>query len=361
MSLLQTLHDWLDERIKLDDLVAPLRKKTVPMHKLSYWYFLGGITLFLFVIQVLTGILLLLYYRPGANEAFESVQYIMTQVQFGWLVRSIHSWSANLMVFTAVAHMFSVAFLKAYRKPRELTWVTGIILLFLVLGFGFSGYLLPWNTLAFFATKVGTEVTAQVPVIGKPIMIFLRGGEEVSGATLTRFFGFHVAVLPGLATLFILLHLLLVQRAGISIPPKLEVEWEANPSARREMKFFPNFMLRELMAWYVALGALGALAAIFPWNLGVKADPFAPAPAGIKPEWYFLFMFQTLKLIPSKVWLIDGEVLGVVAFGMAGLFWLLLPFFESDHPSTTKRWITGVAVFALAYMAGMTLYGHLAK
>jgi cytochrome b6 len=173
----------------------------------------------------------------------------MTQVQFGWLIRSIHSWSANLMIFTAFAHMFSVLFLKAYRKPRELTWVSGVILLFLVMGFGFSGYLLPWNTLAFFATKVGTEITGQAPIVGKPMMIFLRGGEEVTGATLTRFFGFHVAVLPGLATVLILLHVLLVQHLGISIPPKLEAQWIANPSAKREMKFFPNFLLRELMAW----------------------------------------------------------------------------------------------------------------
>jgi len=236
-----------------------------------------------------------------------------------------------------------------------------VILLFLVMGFGFSGYLLPWNTLAFFATKVGTEITGQVPVIGKPMMIFLRGGEDVTGATLTRFFGFHVAVLPGLATVLILVHVLLVQRLGISIPPKLEMEWGANPSAKREMKFFPNFALRELMAWYIALGTLGALAAIFPWNLGIKADPFAPAPAGIKPEWYFLFMFQTLKLIPAKVWFIDGEILGVLVFGLAGLLWVLLPFFESNNPSRMKRWITGLSIFALAYMTGMSIYGHLAK
>jgi cytochrome b6 len=158
-----------------------------------------------------------------------------------------------------------------------------------------------------------------------------------------------------------MVHVLLVQRLGMSIPPKLEVQWTANPSARREMKFFPNFMLRELMAWYVALGVLGALAAIFPWNLGVKADPFVPAPAGIKPEWYFLFMFQTLKLIPSKVWLINGEILGVLAFGLAGFLWLLLPFFESDQPSRTKGLITGIAVAVLAYMAGMSVYGYLAK
>src|ERR1039457_2710086 len=279
MSSLRSVRSWLDQRFGWDDLVAPLRKKTVPLHRLSYWYFLGGITLFLFGIQVATGILLLLYYRPGASEAFESVQYIMTQVKFGWLIRSIHSWSANLMIFTAFAHMFSVLFLKAYRKPRELTWVSGVILLFLVMGFGFSGYLLPWNTLAFFATKVGTEITGQVPLVGKPMMILLRGGEEVTGATLTRFFGFHVAVLPLLTTVLILLHVLLVQRLGMSVPPKLELQWTENPSARREMKFFPNFMLREMMAWYVALAVLGALAAVFPWNLGVKADPFVAAPA----------------------------------------------------------------------------------
>src|SRR5499427_8224545 len=333
MKLLRRVRTWLDQRLDWDDLVAPLRKKTVPLHRLSHWYFLGGITLFLFMIQVVTGILLLLYYRPGANEAFESVQYIMTLVQFGWLIRSIHSWSANLMIFTAFAHMFSVLFLRSYRKPRELTWAGGMILLFLVMGFGFSGYLLPWNTLAFFATKVGTEIAGQVPLVGKHVMIFLRGGEEVTGATLTRFFGFHVAVLPGLATMLIGLHILLVQRFGISVPPKVEAEWKSRPAALREMKFFPNFALRELMAWYVALGTLGALAAIFPWNLGVKADPFVPAPAGIKPEWYFLFMFQTLKLIPSKLWLVDGEVVGVLGFGAIAVTWLLLPFFESAHPA----------------------------
>jgi cytochrome b6 len=329
---------WLDERLHLDELIAPFKHKTVPRHRLSYWYFFGGITLFLFIIQVLTGILLLLYYRPGANEAFESVQYIMTRVRFGWLIRSIHSWSANLMIFTALVHMFSVLFLKAYRRPREMTWVSGMLLLFLVMGFGFSGYLLPWNKL-----------------------VFLRGGPQVTGATLTRFFGFHVAVLPGLVVVLIAIHLFLVQRQGMSVPPKVEAAWTANPSLRREMKFFPNFLLRELMAWYVAIGALAALAALFPWTLGVKAEPFASAPAGIKPEWYFLFMYQTLKLIPSKVWIVDGEILGILGCGLAGLFWMLLPFFESDKPARTRAWITGLGVFALVYMITMSVYGYVAK
>ncbi|MBZ5569216.1 MAG: cytochrome bc complex cytochrome b subunit [Acidobacteriia bacterium] len=361
MSAFALVKDWLDERFGWAELTKPLRKKTVPMHRLSYWYFLGGITLFLFVIQVCTGILLLLYYRPSANEAFESVQYITTQVQFGWLVRSIHSWSANLMILTAFAHMFSVLFLKAYRKPRELTWITGALLLFLAMGFGFSGYLLPWNTLAFFATKVGTEVAGQVPIVGKWIVIFLRGGEDVTGATLTRFFGFHVAVLPGITTLLLAVHILLVQRFGISVPPSVEEQWKRDPAAAREMKFFPNFALREAFAWYIALGVLGALAALSPWGLGVKADPFAPAPAGIKPEWYFLFMFQTLKLIPAKIWFVDGDLLGVLGFGLAGAVWVLLPFVEGLKWRLGRMFVTGLGVFALAYIVSMTIYGYMAK
>jgi len=358
--MFRRVRDWLDERFGWAELTAPLRKKTVPQHRRSYWYYLGGITLFLFLVQVVTGILLLLYYRASAGEAFESVQYIMTQVQFGWLVRSIHSWAANLMIFTAFAHMFSVLFLRAYRKPRELTWVSGMILLFLVMGFGFSGYLLPWNTLAFFATKVGTDIAGQVPLIGDWLVVFLRGGEEVTGATLTRFFGFHVAVLPGITTVFLALHLALIQRFGISVPPAMEAEWKELPPEKREVKFFPNFVLREVMAWYVALGVLGALAALAPWELGTKADPFASAPAGIRPEWYFMFMFQTLKLIPAKIWVIDGEVLGVLAFGVAGLLWVLLPFFDQEGRGRGTRLVMGAGIFALAYIGVMTAYGYLA-
>ena len=187
-----------------------------------------------------------------------------------------------------------------------------------MLGFGFSGYLLPWNTLSFFATKVGTDIPGQVPIIGKWILMFLRGGEDVTGATLTRFFGFHVALLPGLATLFVGLHLLLVQRFGMSVPPiRRSGSGSQARYEQREMPFLPNFLLRELMAWYVALAILGALAAFKPWELGVKADPFAPAPAGIRPEWYFMFMFQTLKMIPAKIGPVNGDLLGVVGFGAA--------------------------------------------
>src|SRR3972149_4830122 len=146
-ALFRPILSWLDERFGAGSIEEFLRHKTVPLHRHTTWYYFGGMTPFLFIVQVLTGILLLLYYRPTPDDAYESVQYIVTQVRFGWLIRSIHSWSANLMVFTAFVHMFSVYFMKAYRKPRELTWITGILLLFLSMGFGFSGCWLPWNPL----------------------------------------------------------------------------------------------------------------------------------------------------------------------------------------------------------------------
>lgn len=360
-SPITTVRDWLDERFGLEDLKHLAEKKKVPVHRHSYWYFLGGMTLFLFGVQVMTGALLLMYYRPGADEAFESVQFIMTQVQFGWLIRSIHSWSANLLIFMAFAHLFSVLFLKAYRKPRELTWMSGLLLLFLMMGFGFSGYLLPWNTLSYFATKVGTEIPAQIPIIGHPILLFMRGGEDVTGSTLSRMFGIHVAILPAIATLLIVVHVGLIQWFGMSIPEGQKARWEALPAEKREIRFFPNFVLRELMAWYIALGLLGALAAIFPWSLGVKADPFAPAPAGIKPEWYFLFMFQTLKLIPAKLFGLDGEMVGILAFGAVGAVALLLPFLDRERPVNTRPWITSLACIFLGYMVAMTVYGWVAK
>ena len=348
---------WLDQRFKISALVDYMGHKVVPVHGHSIFYYLGGITLFLFIVQVVTGILLLMYYRPGADSAYESVRFIVSEVTFGWLIRALHSWSANLMVLFAFLHMFTVFFTRAYRKPRELTWLSGFGLLALGLGFGFSGYLLPWNELAFFATKVGTDIAGVIPVIGKPIMMFLRGGDEVTGATLSRFFGFHTAVFPGLFTLLLGIHLLLVQRQGMSEPPGLDREAGQGTEA---MPFFPNFLLRDLLFWLIILNLLAILAVFFPWELGKKADPFASAPAGIRPEWYFLFMFQTLKYFPAKIWLFDGEILGILLFGVAGVLWLLVPFWDRKSSRGEKsRLVTYIGLFVVMYIIIFTILGWL--
>ena len=353
--------DWVDERLDLSEVRHFVAEKGVPVHAQKIWYYLGGMTLFLFGVQVFTGILLLLYYRPSAGEAYESVQFIVTQVQFGWLIRNVHSWSANLLIGLAFAHLFSVFFLKSYRKPRELTWVSGILLLFLMLGFGFSGYLLPWNELSFFATKVGTGIAGAVPVIGHFSLRLLRGGDDVTGATLSRFYGLHVAVLPLAATALVALHLLFVQRQGMSVP--LGVEKKLKPGERLpQMPFFPNYILRDVLAWYVVIAVLAALAAFYPWELGTKADPFAVVPPGIRPEWYFLAMFHTLKLVPSHVLGFEGERLGVVAFGLAALFLVLVPFLDRRASrGESSRLFTVVAAIGLVYLVTFTIIGHYAK
>jgi cytochrome b6 len=359
--MLQQTIDWLGERFDLDGVRHFVAEKGVPIHAQKVWYYLGGITLFLFAVQVFTGILLLLYYRPSATEAYESVQFIVTRVPFGWLIRNLHSWSANLLIAAAFAHFFSVFLLKSYRKPRELTWVSGMLLLLLMLGFGFSGYLLPWNELSFFATKVGTGIAGAVPIVGHFMLRLLRGGDDVTGATLSRFYGLHIAVLPALTTALVALHLLFVQQQGMSVP--IETERRVTAGERlRQMPFFPNYILRDVLAWYVVLALLAALAAFYPWELGRKADPFAPVPPGIRPEWYFLATFHTLKLLPSHVLGVEGEQLGVVAFGMAALFLILVPFLDRRASrGEPSRVFTVLAVLGLVYLVTFTIIGHYAK
>jgi cytochrome b6 len=350
------LYAWLDERLAVSTLRELATHKTVPMHRWSVLYYLGGMTLFFFVVQVLTGILLMLYYRPSADQAFESVELIMTVVPFGWLIRSIHSWAANLMVFFAFLHLITVFFMKAYRPPRELTWVSGVLLLFLAMGFGFSGYLLPWNRLAFFATKVGTDIAGSVPVVGEVLLRFLRGGDQVTGGTLSRFYGWHVAILPALTTVLLLLHLVLVQRLGMSVPPGQEEE----AKRRRPMRFFPQFALRDAFGWTLALGVLAALAALFPWELGEKANPFAPAYADIAPEWYFMSMFQTLKLVPGgEIAGVEYEAIPILLFGLAGLVLMLVPFLDRGLKRRGRSPLFTVAgIVVVVFVVGMTAWGY---
>ncbi len=344
---------WLGERVPIAPMIEALRHKRVPQHRYSTWYYFGGVTLFLFVVQVATGGLLLLYYRPSAGEAYESVRFIMTTVPFGWLVRSIHAWSANLMVAAAFGHLFSVLFLHAYRRPREITWVSGALLLILVLAFGFTGYLLPWNQLSFFATSVGTDMAATVPGIGHFIVRFLRGGNQITGATLTRLFGMHVAILPAITTTLLGLHLFLIQQHGMSVPPSVEEESRRSGRPVGSVPFFPDFALHDLFAWTVAVAVLAGLAAFDPWELGLKANPFAPAPTGIRPEWYFLWAFQTLKYVPASVLGINGELLVVAGLGIGAVLLVALPFLISDGPRA-RRVLSWLAGAVLAYMALLT-------
>ena len=322
-------------------------KKTVPSHRQSWIYLLGGAAMFLFALQLATGCLLMLYYQPSEASAHQSVQRIMVESTYGWLVRSMHVWGANLFIAAAGLHFLTALFTRAYRRPRELTWILGMALLLLALAFGFSGYLLPWNELAYYATLVGTKIPAVLPVIGDLAVHLLRGGEQVTGDTITRFFAAHVMILPLCFGLVLLGHLVLIQVQGMGLPLGL---------ARRQVKdnrpFFSEFLLIDACVWLVLLGLIVSLSLFLPAEVGIKADPLRPAPEGIKPEWYFLFMFQTLKRLPE--WL----GVGLLALG-AGLL-LFAPLIDRCAAREKRdRRITALFSAMLAYVFVFELWGWL--
>ena len=212
------INQWLDERTSWKKVWEVIFLRKIP--KVNWFYTLGSATLFVAINQVITGILLTIYYVPTPDHAYDSVQYITTQVPLGWLIRGLHHWGASALVVLVGLHMLRVIFFGAYKFPREVTWFTGVILLLVVVGFGFTGYLLPWDQKAFWATTVGTRIAAAPPLIGDYLLRIIRGGNEISAVTLVRFFGIHVWVLPSLLFLLIGVHLYLVIHNGISAMPK---------------------------------------------------------------------------------------------------------------------------------------------
>lgn len=207
---------WLDERVGIISIWDTIFDRKIP--KVNWWFTLGSASLFLFVMQGLTGIFLSVYYVPTPDHAYDSIQYIMNGVAFGWLIRGMHHWGATLMVIVVFAHMLRTFYYASYKFPRELTWLSGVLLLLATLGMGFSGYLLPMNQRSYWATTVGTEIAGSIPVIGQLAFIFLRAGWNITSLTLSRFFGLHVLVLPLITVGTMLMHFLMVRKQGIMKP-----------------------------------------------------------------------------------------------------------------------------------------------
>jgi len=209
--------NWLDERLGLGTMYSTILDRKVP--KVNWWFTLGSASLFLMIMQGVTGIFLTVYYSPSPESAYDSIQYIMNDVAFGWLIRGIHHWGATLMVIVVVAHMLRTFYFAAYKYPRELTWITGVVLFLSTLGMGLTGYLLPMNQKSFWATTVATEIPGTVPFIGEYLTRFLRGGADISAVTLARFFSLHIWFLPAVILIAVGIHMYLVIRLGISYIP----------------------------------------------------------------------------------------------------------------------------------------------
>ncbi len=339
------LASFIEDRIDLTSVRSWIASQKVPQHKHSFWYYFGGLALFVLIVQIISGILLAFYYSPNPASANESVRYIMEKVHYGWLIRSIHFWGANFLIAIVVIHMFSTYFMKAYRKPREITWILGILVLALILTSAFTGYLLPWTTLSYFGTKIGVSMPLYLPGIGDFISRVMQGGQDVGAATLTRMFTLHTIVLPVLWAVLITIHVLLTQVLGLSTPL-------SQTNYREKTRLFPNFMLRQAAVWSGGLAILLAFATIFPANLAPKVNTVLPAPAGIKPEWYFLFVFQTLRTFP--------DIVGLGALTLGGIIWMLVPFLDrksSREEKSTFFMLFGIAV--IVYLITMTAMAYI--
>jgi cytochrome b6 len=349
------LQSWLDDRLGIRAVMDFLKHKTVPQNKHTIWMYTGSAILLFFGIQVVTGIMLAFYYKPTLEEANKSVGDLMTEVPLGWIFRSVHSWSATFMIALVFIHLLSIWVIKAYRKPREMTWMSGVFLMVFSLAFGFTGYLLPWDELSLAATKVGTDIPRSIPVVGAWATKFLRGGDDISGDTLSRFFTFHVCVLPLVLLAVLAVHIYLIQKQGMSLPLGAQERGEAG----RELPFWPNFVYREMIVWLGLVGAVVTVAVLLPPSLGRAAELLAPAPEGIKPEWYFLFLFQTLKIFPSKILFLSGDTVAVLLILFGAVLFFFLPLLDNKPAERKGRIITLAAFLLLAYAVAMSVWSLL--
>lgn len=337
--------EWLLQRTGLAGAGDSLSTYRVPFHRLSVLSALGRLTAMLFVVQVASGILLLLYYRPSMDEARQSVGRIMGDIPFGDLIHGVHVWAGDLFIGCLLAHLFAVMILRAYRPPRELTWVSGSLLFVIGIGFGLTGHLLPWTDSSYLAARVSTQLAAHVPVAGHFLKVFLRGGEELTATSLTRCYGFHVAILPAAMSIAVFAHVWLVRRLGMSVPPSLR--------SAPTIAYWPHEARRDEARGTLLLMIVLSLAVLVPRELGPKADALAPAPDQVRPEWYFLWIFQFIKGLPPKLGGISGDTVAVSVLLVCLALFVGLPALD-------RRGSKLVAVFGGLLMVGFlgaTFYG----
>jgi ubiquinol-cytochrome c reductase cytochrome b subunit len=356
---------WIDERLDISPLVRGFLDRRMPGN-IGWFHTLGSATLFLLVVQIVTGIALTLSYVPSPDHAYESVLYI-DQTPFGALVRAIHHWAAGLIVLLIGLHILRVFIWGAHRYPRELTWLIGAGLFFVVLGFAFTGYLLPWDQKAYWATVVGTNIAGSAPFIGGAMLEVLRGGEQLGAVTLARFYGIHVWVLPAALLLLVGIHLFAIVRQGIAASPRRRPLVEPEPGLSRQETYkreyaaekragkpFWEAVLKDAIVAAILTVVLVALALGPGAPLEAQADPnitnYVP-----RPEWYFLDLFQLL-------WYFTGSLeplLIFLVFTLASLVFIFVPFLDRGRYRHPRQRPVAMALTAavVAGVLGLTYLG----
>jgi len=343
---MQALARWWQSRVPLSgEQLRTLTNEPVPYHLKRWWFCLGGTPAYLFVVQVITGIMLAFYYQPTAESAYQSVGYITNEVTFGWYFRSLHKWGATLMVATVIFHQMRVFFTGAYRAPREVNWVVGMGLLGATLGLGFTGYSLVFEQLSYWGATVAGNLLDVVPLVGGAMKQMLLGGETYSSRTLPRLYVLHAAVLPASVVLLLAVHITLVRLHGVT-----EFRFEDEPDdAPKHFDFFPDHLYTELAIGLVLMVVLSALATILPATMGPPADPLH-TPDVIKPEWYFYATFRWLKLFSVTT--------AVLSMGFVGFAMVAWPWIEAGIRRLTKWEDAGLWIGVLVALGiiGMTVW-----
>jgi len=336
---------WLRERVPVSgDSIRALTNEPVPDHLRRWWFCLGGTALHLFVVQIVTGILLAVYYQPTASGAYESVRYITDEVAFGWFVRSIHKWAATFMIAAIILHQMRVFFSGAYRRPRELNWIVGMFLLLCTLLLGFTGYSLVFEQLSYWGATVGSNITDSLPLVGGFFKRILLGGEAYNAHTLSRFFILHGAILPATMVVLLATHISLIRLHGVS-----EIGDGEREKEKGTFRFFPDHVLTELAIGLVLMIMLCVLATVFPALLGEKADPFT-TPSLIKPEWYFYVTYRWLKLLPGLV--------AILSMGFFVFLMIVWPFIDGwvRRRRPRSRFSLWVGILGVVLITGMTVW-----
>lgn len=356
--MLRKVYRWLDKRLRLKPVEETLLNEPIPGGA-SWVYVFGSATLFLFFLQLTTGMFLAVYYAPTPDHAYDSIVFIMESIHFGEFVRGMHHWGASAMVVAIGLHMLQVYLYGAYKPPREVLWMVGVVLFIIVLAFSFSGYLLPWDQKAYWATQVGVNMVGTIPVIGDELVRIIRGGERLGALTLTRFYALHTLFLPVMTLGLIALHLFILRRVGPAGPFEerrvRSGEGAGDPERRLHPlsePFYPRQVYMDAVVMGVVFLIVAALAIGIPFPLADKADPsdssFRPV-----PEWYFLFYYQGLKYV-------HGPLEPLATWILPALFYIglmFLPFLDRNPNRNPVKRPTAIAAGVVFLLVVFGLMG----
>lgn len=366
MGPMNALLNWIDERFPLTSTFKQHLSEYYAPKNFNIWYYFGALSLLVLVIQIVTGIFLTMHYKPDADQAFASVEYIMRDVPWGWLIRYVHSTGASLFFLVVYLHMFRALMYGSYRKPRELLWILGMLIYLCLMAEAFFGYLLPWGQMSYWGAQVIVNLFAAVPFIGPDLAVWIRGDYVVSDATLNRFFAFHVIAVPLVLLGLVAAHLVALHEVGSNNPDGIEIKKKKDPATGVPLDgipFHPYYTVKDSFGVAVFLAVFTVIVFFAPemggyfleHNNFVPADPLK-TPAHIAPVWYFTPYYSILRAVPP---MFGSQFPGVLAMGAAVVIMFLLPWLDRS-PVKSIRYRGSLYKWALAlFVVAFLILGYL--